>query len=202
MARREHGRRVAVPSFDFVLAVHATDTRLKHMQPSIAHTTICTHIVVLAPLPLPASLLTVLPDPQLCLSFFLRRRYVPQQPHPPHRAGPVPAAAHHRTASLVLPQVNSPTLRGLTHLTSPPPRGSPTGCEPGSGAELVVTNTSSFSHWGGARSGSTASWLPLMLSEKRTGGQAVTVDLDRQQKTEEQVLYHIRTRVLSFQDIS
>lgn len=86
---------------------------------AFAHTNICTYIVGLSPL-FPASLLTVLPDPRLCLSFFLRRRSIPQQPHPPHRAGPVPAAAHHRTASLVLPQVKSPTLRGLTHLTSPP----------------------------------------------------------------------------------
>lgn len=45
-----------------------------------------------------------------CLSFFLRRCHILQPPHPPHRAGRVPAAAHHRTASLVLPQVNSPTL--------------------------------------------------------------------------------------------
>lgn len=85
------------------------------------------------------------PDPWLCLSF-LRRCHIPQQPHPPHRAGPVPAADHHRTASLVLPQVNSPALQGLAHLTSTPPWASLTGRQPGSGAELRVTNTSSFSH--------------------------------------------------------
>lgn len=136
--------------------------------------------------------------PRLCLSFFLRRRYHPQPTHPPHRAGPVPAAAHHRTASLVLPQVNSATQRGLAHLTSPHPpthRASLTGCEPGSGAELRVTNTSSFSHWGGAQSGSAPSCLPLMLSEKRTARQAT-------QENRELILYTLRTGLESSQDIS
>lgn len=132
--------------------------------------------------PLPASLSTVLLDLRLCLSF-LRRRHVLQSPHPPHCTGPVPAAAHHRTASLVLPQVNSPTPRKDSPASPHTlPGASLTGCEPVSGAELRVTNASSFSHWGGALSGSTGSWLPLMLNEKRTGSLAVAADRDWQQK--------------------
>ncbi len=140
-----------MPSIDFVLSVNAVHTRLKHLN-AAKHLHTHAHISSALP-PLPASLLTVLPNPppppRLCLSFFLRRRFILQLPHPLHRAGPVPVAAHRRTASLVLPQVKSPTPQGVTHLTSPhpPPRASPlTGCEPGSGAELGVTNTSSFSH--------------------------------------------------------
>lgn len=87
-----------------------------------------------------------------------------------------------------------------THCTSPPPppflvlsdwlwarlRGRAQG------------NTSSFSHWGGAQSGSAASRLPLTLSKKRK-----SCDGGRKQATEESVelfLYHIRTRALNFQD--
>lgn len=125
MARREHRSCVAVSCFDFALSTDAILNAAKHLQQMLIYRWPCA--------PLPAPLLTVFPDPRLCLSFFLRRRHIPQPPHPPHRAGPVPAAAHHRAASLVLPQVNSPALQGLTHLTSTPPWASLTGCEPGSG---------------------------------------------------------------------
>lgn len=64
------------------------------------------HVVGLAASSCFSSLLTVLPDPFcLLLSVFLRGRYIPQPPRSPNSAGPVPAAAHRRTARLVLPQV-------------------------------------------------------------------------------------------------
>lgn len=162
----------------------------------------------------PSSLLMFAPwPPWLCFSFFLRRRYILQSTHRPYRAGPVPAADHHRTASLVLPQVKEKQKQKQKKEKNPhpaktrPPRPptflhlpSPNGPEPESEAELGVTNTSSFSHWGGALSGSTASWLPFMLSEKRTG-----CDSGRTQATEDrtvEILNFIWTRVRSFQDIS
>lgn len=74
---------------------------------------------------LPVSSSTVTPD--LCLSFFLRRRSVPHQPHPPHCAASLPAAAHRRAARLVLPQVKA---RAHPHPSTPHTHPPP---EPGSG---------------------------------------------------------------------
>lgn len=114
---------------------------------------------------LPASLSSALPDPW-ALPLLLRRRSVPPPTHPPPCAGSVPAAAHHHAASLVLPQVNAAAHRTSASPAPLPPPPTP-GCEPGLGAELRVTNTSSFSHRGGAGWGSCVSSLPLKLSENR-----------------------------------
>lgn len=64
MARREHGWSVAaVPNVDYVLPVHAIYTWLEHMNAAKhLHTQTCAHISSALPR-LPASLLTVLPDP-------------------------------------------------------------------------------------------------------------------------------------------
>lgn len=141
MARREYSGCIAVPSFDFIKWCNIPTAESHECSQAFAAHAYSIHDWPCSPLP--ASVLTALPDPWLCLSF-LRRCHIPQPPHPPHRAGPVPAADHHRTASLVLPQVNSPGPAGTRapHLTSPPPWASLTGCQPGSGAELRVTNTS------------------------------------------------------------
>lgn len=55
----------------------------------------------------------------------LSRRSRPQPPHPPYCAGCVPAAAHHRIASVVLPQVKTSTPVGFNYLTLFPPTPTP-----------------------------------------------------------------------------
>lgn len=136
----------------------------------------------------PAPLLMLLPDP-LALLLLLPQKTL----HPPvNTSSPSCWSCPCCWSSLhCLPGTSSGkkkkktttlVLQRLTRLTSPTlPLPSPNGSEPDSEAELRVTNTSSFSHWGGALSGSTASWLPFMLSEKRTG-----CDSGRTQATESQ----------------
>lgn len=80
----------------------------------------------------------------------LRRRKISQPPNPSHCAGCIPAGAHLHTVGLVHPQVkkkkkkkqiqNQETLQPLAWLAFPPFPGE----EPSTGAELEVTNTSSF----------------------------------------------------------
>lgn len=93
--------------------------------------------------------------------------------HHPHCAGCVPAHPHHRTASLVLPQVKTPTLLGFSYFTLSLSLLFTHWLLARLRGRALVTNTSSFSHWGGAPSGSAVGCLPLMLRTEKT----VTVEV-------------------------